>query len=96
MNIAPFIPALSSLAGRDVEPDFQAFFRARAAVGAALNEDQRAFFMANWRTAAEFMETDRGQQAIREFVSAWMKPDEVAEEKPSPKARQKQATIQPS
>lgn len=89
MNIAPFIPALSTIAGRDVEPDFQAFFRARAAVGAALNEEQRAFFMANWRTAAEFVETDSGQQAIREFVAAWMKPEEVAEEKPQPKTRGK-------
>lgn len=89
MNIAPFIPALSSLAGRDVEPDFRAFFRSRAAVGAALNEDQQAFLIANWRAAADFMETELGHQAIREFVESWMKPEEVAEEKPQPKTRGK-------
>lgn len=64
-------PVLSKVTGRDIETDFARFFRARAAIGAALGPEDQEYFRLNWPAVIDFMETAEGKEAISAFVTAW-------------------------
>lgn len=65
------IPAISNLAGRDLAPDFKAFFDGRTAVSRSLNEQSNVFLRQNWRTIPAFIETPEGRAAIIAFLNEW-------------------------
>lgn len=71
MNLQILLPVLSKAIGRDLTPDAQLFFRARAAVGSALSPEGQEHFIANWRGIVDFMETEKGQAALRRFLGNW-------------------------
>lgn len=84
-DLIPVIAKISYAFGRDLTPEALLFYRARAAIGGALTEDQRVKFMTSWRDLADFMETEKGKVAISAFISSWMGQDwskEQAEAEP--------------
>lgn len=88
MNLNAFIPVISKVIGRDLEPDVNLFYRARASIGTALNPQAQKFFIENWRTIVDYMESPAGQEAIVEFIGSWvnsMVPKEVGNVEPEPK-----------
>lgn len=77
MNIQQLLQVVSKALGRDFTPEVELFFRSRAAIGAALDSEGQAFFVANWRGIAEFMESADGKEAVELFMASWqesMKP----------------------
>lgn len=84
MNLQLLLPVLSKAIGRDLQPDVELFYRSRAAVGTALNEQGQKFFIENWRGLADFMETPAGQEAIAAFVDAWVWSTVPETVRPSP------------
>lgn len=72
MSLAMLVPLVSQMLGRDVTPDVELFFRARSAVGQALTAEGRAYFVENWRSLADYMESEEGQQALQFFLEGWM------------------------
>ena len=73
LSLDVVIPVVSRVVGRDISPDVEAFFRARAAIGSALNEEGQKLFQDNWRSIPEFMESAEGKAAIVAFLSEWAK-----------------------
>lgn len=78
MNLALLVPIVSQAVGRDVTPDVEMFFRARAAVGSSLSPEGQRHFVANWRKLVDYMETEKGQASLRQFLGDW----EAASRKP--------------
>lgn len=73
LSLDVVIPVVSRVVGRDISPDVEAFFRARSAIGSALNEEGQKLFQDNWRSIPEFMESAEGKAAIVAFLSEWAK-----------------------
>lgn len=71
MNLQLLIPIASKAIGRDIGPDVNLFFRARAAVGTSLNPQGQQFFVENWRKLPDFMESPEGQAALATFMNSW-------------------------
>lgn len=84
------LPIISKAIGRDLAPDVELFYRSRAAVGAALNQQGQEFFMQNWRGIADFMNTPEGKVATAAFMNSWatslLPKISVAEPTPEPPA----------
>lgn len=71
MNLAALIPLASQMTGRDITPDVQLFFRARAAVGQALSPEGQDHFIKNWRGLVDYMESEAGQKSLKRFLGNW-------------------------
>lgn len=71
-KIQTFLPILSNALGRDLSIELNMFFRARASIGSALNQQGQEFFIKNWPTIIDFMETPQGQKAISDFMDKWV------------------------
>lgn len=71
MDMRIVVPLISQIVGKDISGEIDLFFRARASVGDALNDEGQKFFIANWRSMADFMGTEEGMKATSEFVQAW-------------------------
>lgn len=71
MNLSVLLPVISQMAGRDLTPEAQLFFRARSAIGTALSPEGQAHFIENWRGIVDFMETEKGQAALKRFLGNW-------------------------
>lgn len=77
MNInalLPYLPTLAQKFGIDLTKEVDLFFRARAAVATTQNQAGQEFVMENWRSLADFMESDEGQMATAAFIDAWKTP----------------------
>lgn len=72
MSIDILIPVISKAFGRDLTPELNLFYRARASIGTALNEEGRKFFIQNYPQVVDFMESEEGQKAIAAFIDAWI------------------------
>ena len=71
MNLSTLLPLVSKFIGRDITPEVELFFRARSAIGKALNPEGQQFFVQNWQKMADFMESPAGQEATVDFMNAW-------------------------
>lgn len=71
MSIQVLVPIISKAIGRDIGPDVDLFYRSRAAVGSALNQQGQQFFVQNWRGIADFMYTPAGKAAVAQFMNSW-------------------------
>lgn len=72
MNLLLLVPVISHVVGRDIQPEVDLFFRARAAIGNAQDEAGKVHFVQHWREVVGFMETEAGQEALSRFLGEWM------------------------
>lgn len=71
MDINTTLSLAKTLLGRDFTPEANMFFRTRAAIGNALDQEGKVFFMNRWKDFPIFLETPNGQKAMAELVAAW-------------------------
>lgn len=83
MNVVELLPLISKALGRDLTPEAQLFFRARAAIGAALPDEDKELFAKNWRQVVDYMESAEGKKSIKTFINHWKKAVTPPESKPA-------------
>lgn len=71
MNLNILIPVISKIVGKDISEEVELFYRTRSAIGNSLSEESKIFFIQNWKSIADFMETEDGQKATADFVDSW-------------------------
>lgn len=99
MNLQLITPVLSQLMGRDVSSEIAMLYRARGAIGAALNQHGQIFVSRYYQELPAFLESEAGQKAIQDFVTAWgtsLLPNAPSNTTPPPQQPQAQPQQQPT
>lgn len=71
MNIQTLLPFVNQITGRDWSAEAHLFIRSRESFGRAIGPEGQKFVLGHWKQLANFLETDAGAKACKEFANAW-------------------------
>ena len=65
------LPFIQQVTGKDFTAEANLFIRSRESFGRAIGPEGQKFVLGHWKQLADFLETEAGQKACKEFANSW-------------------------